>query len=73
MLVQSSVHSLIIQEFTKGYQYCCLSTYHFYMSADVTFFENEPFFASPTACESISQVLPIPLPVLVVLSLHVID
>lgn len=33
------------------------------LSLTVTFFEEEPFFASPTACESISQVLPIPLPV----------
>lgn len=43
------MYSLIIQEFIKD------------IGVIVTFFEDEPLFASPTACESISQVLPIPL------------
>ena len=50
----------------KGYQCYSPSTRRFYISADVTFFEDTPFFASPTTSSSTtdvtdSQVIPIPL------------
>ena len=45
----------------KGYRCYCPSTHRFYVSADVTFFVDTPFFATPTTTESASQVLPIPL------------
>jgi len=50
----------------KGYQCYSPSTRRFYISADVTFFEDTPFFASPTTTSSTtdvtdSQVIPIPL------------
>jgi len=57
----------------KGYQCYCPSTHRFYMSADVTFFEDTPFFASSIEFESISQVLPIPFLVPVIPPTLVID
>jgi len=43
------------------------------MSADVTFFEDTPFFASSIESESISQVLPIPFLVPIIPPTPVID
>lgn len=57
----------------KGYRCYCPSTHRFYMSADVTFFEDTPFFASSIEPESISQVLPIPFLVPVIPPTPVID
>ncbi|KAK2391898.1 putative mitochondrial protein [Trifolium repens] len=53
----------------KGYRCYSPSTHSFYVSADVTFFEDTPFFASPTTSDSTmdvtdvttSEVMPIPL------------
>ncbi|CAJ2657775.1 unnamed protein product [Trifolium pratense] len=50
----------------KGYRCYSPSTHRFYVSADVTFFEDTPFFASPTTSDSTtdvttSEVLHIPL------------
>ncbi|KAK2380773.1 putative mitochondrial protein [Trifolium repens] len=53
----------------KGYRCYSPSTHRFYVSADVTFFEDTPFFASPTTSDSTmdvtdvttSEVMPIPL------------
>lgn len=53
----------------KGYRCYSPSAHRFYVSADVTFFEDKPFFASPTTSGSTtstsdvttSQVMPIPL------------
>jgi hypothetical protein len=50
----------------KGYSCYYPSTHCFYVSADVTFFEDKPFFALPTTSGSTtdvttSQVMPIPL------------
>ncbi|PNX77125.1 retrovirus-related Pol polyprotein from transposon TNT 1-94 [Trifolium pratense] len=46
----------------KGYRCYCPSTHRFYVSADVTFFEDTMFFVSPTNSELIPPpVLPIPV------------
>jgi len=37
----------------KGYRCYSPSAHRFYVSADVTFFEDKPFFASPTTSGSI--------------------
>jgi hypothetical protein len=57
----------------KGYRCYCPSTHRFYMSADVTFFEDTPFFTSSIESESISQVLPIPFLITVIPPTPVID
>ncbi|RVX16137.1 Retrovirus-related Pol polyprotein from transposon RE1 [Vitis vinifera] len=43
----------------KGYRCYSLDTHHYFLSADVTFFENSPFFSSSESLP-ISEVLPLP-------------
>ena len=44
----------------KGYWCYSLANHRFYMSVDVTFFEDTPFFNSSISSKSVSQLLPIP-------------
>ena len=44
----------------KGYRCYSPSTHRFYISADVTFFEDTPYFNEKVASDFIFQVLPIP-------------
>ncbi|CAH9069280.1 unnamed protein product [Cuscuta europaea] len=44
----------------KGYRCYSPSTHRFYTSADVSFFEDQPYFTPQVEVESVSQVLPIP-------------
>ena len=44
----------------NGYRYYSHYIYHFHMSVDVIFFQETPYFSSPTEPNIVSQVLPIP-------------
>lgn len=57
----------------KGYRCYCPSKHRFYISADVTFFEDTPFFTLPVESEDISQVLPIPSLLPVIPSTPILD
>jgi hypothetical protein len=40
----------------KGDQCCCLFTLHFYVSTDVTYFDDTPFFVTPGTSDSKTYV-----------------
>ncbi|RVW74354.1 Retrovirus-related Pol polyprotein from transposon RE1 [Vitis vinifera] len=45
----------------KGYRCYSLETHRYFISADVTFFEDSPFFSTTSESLSVSEVLPIPI------------
>ncbi|KAJ9677635.1 hypothetical protein PVL29_022557 [Vitis rotundifolia] len=45
----------------KGYRCYSLETHRYFISADVTFFEDSPFFSTTSESLPISEVLPIPI------------
>ncbi|RVW49251.1 Retrovirus-related Pol polyprotein from transposon RE2 [Vitis vinifera] len=45
----------------KGYRCYSLETHRYFISADVTFFEDSPFFSTTSESLPVSEVLPIPL------------
>ncbi|RVW96833.1 Retrovirus-related Pol polyprotein from transposon TNT 1-94 [Vitis vinifera] len=45
----------------KGYRCYSLETHRYFISADVTFFEDSPFFSTTSASLPVSEVLPIPI------------
>ncbi|RVW48502.1 Retrovirus-related Pol polyprotein from transposon TNT 1-94 [Vitis vinifera] len=45
----------------KGYRCYSLETYRYFISADVTFFEDSPFFSTTSESLPVSEVLPIPI------------
>ncbi|RVX08874.1 Retrovirus-related Pol polyprotein from transposon RE2 [Vitis vinifera] len=45
----------------KGYRCYSLETHQYFISADVTFFEDSPFFSTTSESLPISEVLPIPI------------
>ncbi|RVW98549.1 Retrovirus-related Pol polyprotein from transposon RE1 [Vitis vinifera] len=47
--------------FQKGYRCYSLETHQYFISADVTFFEDSPFFSTTSESLPVSEVLPIPI------------
>ncbi|RVW75469.1 Retrovirus-related Pol polyprotein from transposon RE1 [Vitis vinifera] len=45
----------------KGYRCYSLETHRYFISADVTFFEDSPFFSTTSESLPVSEVLPIPI------------
>ncbi|RVW94843.1 Retrovirus-related Pol polyprotein from transposon TNT 1-94 [Vitis vinifera] len=45
----------------KGYRCYSLETHRYFISADVTFFEDSPFFSTTSESLLVSEVLPIPI------------
>ncbi|RVW39488.1 Retrovirus-related Pol polyprotein from transposon TNT 1-94 [Vitis vinifera] len=45
----------------KGYRCYSLKTHRYFISADVTFFEDSPFFSTTSESLPVSEVLPIPI------------
>ncbi|RVW41993.1 Retrovirus-related Pol polyprotein from transposon TNT 1-94 [Vitis vinifera] len=45
----------------KGYRCYSLETHRYFISADVTFFEDSPFFSTSSESLPVSEVLPIPI------------
>ncbi|KAJ9672937.1 hypothetical protein PVL29_026268 [Vitis rotundifolia] len=45
----------------KGYRCYSLETHRYFISADVTFFEDSPFFSTTSESLPVSKVLPIPI------------
>ncbi|RVW41742.1 hypothetical protein CK203_082062 [Vitis vinifera] len=45
----------------KGYRCYSLETHQYFISADVTFFEDSPFFSTTSESLPVSEVLPLPL------------
>ncbi|RVW78990.1 Retrovirus-related Pol polyprotein from transposon RE1 [Vitis vinifera] len=45
----------------KGYRCYSLETHRYFISADVTFFENSPFFSTTSESLPVSEVLPLPI------------
>ncbi|RVW81643.1 Retrovirus-related Pol polyprotein from transposon RE2 [Vitis vinifera] len=45
----------------KGYRCYSLETHRYFISADVTFFEDSPFFSTTFESLSVSEVLPLPI------------
>ncbi|RVW88818.1 Retrovirus-related Pol polyprotein from transposon RE1 [Vitis vinifera] len=45
----------------KGYRCYSLETHRYFISANVTFFENSPFFSTTSESLPVSEVLPIPI------------
>nr|CAN60149.1 hypothetical protein VITISV_016363 [Vitis vinifera] len=45
----------------KGYRCYSLETHRYFISADVTFFEDSPFFSTTSESLSVSEVLPLPI------------
>ncbi|RVW98382.1 Retrovirus-related Pol polyprotein from transposon RE2 [Vitis vinifera] len=45
----------------KGYRCYSLETYRYFISADVTFFEDSPFFSTTSESLPVFEVLPIPI------------
>ncbi|KAJ9683174.1 hypothetical protein PVL29_018954 [Vitis rotundifolia] len=45
----------------KGYRCYSIETHRYFISADVTFFEDSPFFSTTSESLPISEVLPIPI------------
>ncbi|RVW46594.1 Retrovirus-related Pol polyprotein from transposon TNT 1-94 [Vitis vinifera] len=45
----------------KGYRCYSLETHQYFISADVTFFEDSPFFSTTSESLPVSEVLPIPI------------
>ncbi|RVX07439.1 Retrovirus-related Pol polyprotein from transposon RE2 [Vitis vinifera] len=45
----------------KGYHCYSLETHRYFISADVTFFEDSPFFSTTSESLPVSEVLPIPI------------
>ncbi|RVW39503.1 Retrovirus-related Pol polyprotein from transposon RE2 [Vitis vinifera] len=46
---------------SKGYRCYSLETHRYFISADVTFFEDSPFFSTTSESLPVSEVLPIPI------------
>ncbi|RVW97006.1 Retrovirus-related Pol polyprotein from transposon RE2 [Vitis vinifera] len=45
----------------KGYRCYSLETHRYFLSADVTFFEDSPFFSTTSESLPVSEVLPLPI------------
>ena len=45
----------------KGYRCYSLEIHRYFISADVTFFEDSPFFSTTAESLPVSEVLPIPI------------
>ena len=45
----------------KGYRCYSLKTHRYFISADVTFFEDSPFFSTTSESLPVSEVLPLPI------------
>ncbi|RVW13831.1 Retrovirus-related Pol polyprotein from transposon RE1 [Vitis vinifera] len=45
----------------KGYRCYSLETHRYFISADVTFFEDSPFFSTTSESLPVSEILPIPI------------
>ncbi|RVW39422.1 Retrovirus-related Pol polyprotein from transposon TNT 1-94 [Vitis vinifera] len=45
----------------KGYRCYSLETHRYFISADITFFEDSPFFSTTSESLPVSEVLPIPI------------
>ncbi|RVW33237.1 Retrovirus-related Pol polyprotein from transposon TNT 1-94 [Vitis vinifera] len=52
---------LDIPDFRKGYRCYSLETHRYFISADVTFFEDSSFFSTTSESLPVSEVLPLPI------------
>ncbi|RVW38240.1 hypothetical protein CK203_090917 [Vitis vinifera] len=50
-----------IFQLQKGYRCYSLETHRYFISADVTFFEDSPFFSTTSESLPVSEVLPLPI------------
>ncbi|RVW79788.1 Retrovirus-related Pol polyprotein from transposon RE1 [Vitis vinifera] len=55
------VSFLGIFQTSKGYRCYSLETHRYFISADVTFFEDSPFFSTTSESLPVSEVLPLPI------------